>query len=170
MGGYVALEVVRAARERVTALALLDTSARPETPAQRERRRVLLALGRAEGLDPVLEALWPAEVAAVHRADGRLRARFDAMASRSGLAVFERQTSAITGRRDSRPHLPGLDLPALVLCGREDAITPLDGHEELAAALPSAELVVLDDCGHLSTWEQPAAVTTALRGWLRRAA
>ena len=168
MGGYVALQMVRTARSRVTALALLDTSARPETPAQLERRRVLLELGRAQGFGAVLDALWPLEVAPLHRGDERLRRRFDAMCSRSGPAVFERQVHAIIGRSDSRPDLPGLDLPTLVLCGREDAITPLDGHEEIASAVPGAALVVLDDCGHLSTWEQPSRVTAALQEWLAR--
>ena len=73
-------------------------------------------------------------------------------------------------RPDSRPDLPRVAVPALVLCGREDALTPLEVHEEMAAGLPGAELVVLDGCGHLSTWERPDEVTAALRGWLERVA
>lgn len=166
MGGYVALEVVRQARDRVLRLALLDTSARPEAPEQTARRRALLRLVDDEGLDAALEVLWPTEVAPGRREDPVLHDRFTAMCRRSGADVLRQQVEAVIGRADSRPDLPGLDLPLLVLCGRQDAITPLDGHEEIARLAPRARLVVLDDCGHLSTWEQPAAVDAALRAWL----
>jgi pimeloyl-ACP methyl ester carboxylesterase len=166
LGGYVVWEVLRRAPQRVTRLALLDTSARPETPAQTARRRELIALGDADGFPAVLDALWPAEVAAGRVDDVGLRRRFDAMCQRHGPDVFRRQQEAIVVRADSRPDLAGVRVPTLVLCGRDDAITPLDGHEEMAAGIPGAELVVLDDCGHLSTWERPEQVTAALRGWL----
>lgn len=168
LGGYVVWEVLRRAPERVTRLALLDTSARPETPAQTARRRELIALGDADGFPAVLDALWPAEVAAGRVDDAGLRRRFDAMCRRHGPDVFRRQQEAIIVRADSRPDLAGVRVPTLVLCGRDDAITPLDGHEEMATGIPGAELVVLDDCGHLSTWERPEQVTAALRGWLAR--
>lgn len=166
LGGYVVLEVLRQARSRVTRVALLDTSAHPERPEQTARRRALLALVDDEGLDAGLEVLWPTEVAPSRVADAALHDRFQAMCRRSGRDVLVRQVGAIVARADSRPDLPGLDLPLLVLCGRQDAITPLDDHEEMARLAPRARLVVLDDCGHLSTWEQPDAVTDELRRWL----
>ncbi len=168
LGGYVVLEVMRRAPERVEALALLDTSARPESPQQTARRLELLALAADHGFGALLDALWPLEVASSRLADAALRRRMDAMMLRTGPEVFARQTQAIIGRTDSRPHLDRIDCPTLVLCGREDRITPLDGHEEMAAAIPGAELVVLHDCGHLSTWERPEHVEVALRRWLAR--
>ena len=168
LGGYVALEVVRRAPERVDALALLDTSARPESPQQTARRRELLGLLADQGYDALLDSLWPYEVAPSRVGDPVLRRRMDEMMLRTGPEVFVRQTEAIIGRPDSRPHLAAIDGPTLVLCGRDDAITPLDGHEEMAAGIAGAELVVLDDCGHLSTWEQSAGVSAALQGWLAR--
>ncbi len=168
LGGYVVLEVVRQAPHRVEALALLDTSARPESPQQTARRLELLALAADHGFGALLDALWPLEVASSRLADAALRRRMDAMMLRTGPDVFARQTEAIIGRPDSRPHLDRIDCPTLVLCGREDRITPLDGHEEMAAGIPGAELVVLDDCGHLSTWERPEHVEAAMRGWLAR--
>ena len=166
LGGYVVLEVLRQARSRVTRVALLDTSARPESPEQTARRRALLQLVDDQGLDAGLEALWPTEVAPGRTTDVALHERFVAMCRRSGRDVLVRQVGAIMARPDSRPDLPGLDLPLLVLCGRQDAITPLDGHEEIARLAPRARLVVLDDCGHLSSWEQPDAVARELRRWL----
>lgn len=169
LGGYVVLEVLRQAPERVARVALLDTSARPEAPEQTVRRRALLALGESDGFGAVLDALWPVEVAPGRQDDAALRRRFDAMSLRVGWPAFRRQQEAIIGRSDSRPGLSGVRVPALVLCGRDDAITPLELSQEMATGLPDAELVVLDGCGHLSAWERPDEVTAALRAWLGRA-
>lgn len=166
MGGYVALEVLRRAAERVEALALLDTSARPDSPEQTSHRRDLVRTAQDRGLEPVLEQLWPLEVAPSHVDDAGLRTRFDAMGHHLGVDVFARQQEAIIGRADSRLRLPAVTVPTLVLCGRQDALTPVEVHEEMAAAVGGAQLVVLEDCGHLSTWEQPDAVTAHLRHWL----
>ena len=81
---------------------------------------------------------------------------------------FARQQEAIISRADSRPLLPAIACPALVLCGREDALTPVAIHEEMAGAIPGAHLVVVDGSGHLSPLERPAAVTAALAAWLDR--
>ena len=166
MGGYVAFEVRRRAPGRVAALALLDTSARPDTPEQTARRRRLVATAERDGLGAVLDELWPLVVAPSRQGDAALRATFDAMANRLGPEVFARQQEAIVGRPDSRGDLARIGVPTLVLCGRDDAITPLEVHEEVADAVPGAELVVVDGCGHLSTLERPDAVTAALRRWL----
>src|SRR3546814_576955 len=88
------------------------------------------------------------------------------MAERVGQAAFIRQQTAILGRPDSRAGLPSIACPTLVLCGRQDAITPLELSEETAAAIPGAELAVIEECGHLSTLERPAEVTDRLRRWL----
>ncbi len=88
------------------------------------------------------------------------------MCRRSGKHLLVRQTQAVIARADSRPALERLRLPVLVLCGRQDVIAPLSGHEEIVAVVLHARLVVLEDCGHLSTWEHPQAVTAELRRWL----
>jgi pimeloyl-ACP methyl ester carboxylesterase len=166
MGGYVALEVARRAPERLAGLALLDTSARPDTAEQTARRRALLETARDDGLDAALEALWPLVVAPSRVGDAALHRRFADMGRRLGPDVFARQEAAIIGRADTRPHLAALDVPTLVLCGRDDALTPVEVHVEMAAALPSARLVIEPHCGHLSTWEKRDVVTTQLRTWL----
>ena len=168
LGGYVVWEVLRQAPERGARVALLDTSARPDAPEQTARRRSLLALTEQSGLPAALDVLWQVMVAPARQDDHALRARFDAMALRLGEQAFRRQQEAIIARPDSRPGLGAVAVPALVLCGRDDAITPLDASEEMAAGVPGAELVVLDGCGHLSTWERPDEVTAALRTWLER--
>jgi len=166
MGGYVALEVMRQAPGRVERLALLDTSARADTPEQSQKRRDFIALaGRGRFLG-VTDALLPALIHPSRLDDAALVAAVKAMAKEIGKDAFVRQERAIMSRADSRPLLPRIVCPTLVLCGREDALTPLERHEEIAAAVPGARLEVLDDCGHLSALERPAAVNAALARWL----
>jgi len=89
-----------------------------------------------------------------------------AMAERVGKEAFLRQQRAIMARPDSRPLLPMITVPTMVICGRQDALTPLDRSEEMAAAIPAAKLAVIEECGHLSTMERPHAVTALMRLWL----
>lgn len=166
MGGYVALEILRQAPERVARLALLDTKARADTPAETQRRKDLLALaqrGRFKGVTP---RLLPLLIHADRLQETDLPAAVLAMADRVGAEAFLRQQTAIMGRPDSVASLARIACPTLVLCGRQDALTPLPSSEEMAAAIPGAALVVIEDCGHLATMERPEAVTAALRDWL----
>ena len=168
MGGYLAFEIVRRAPERVAALALLDTSARPDTPEAQDARRSAIAQS-ATDFDAVVDALLPRLVHPSRLADESVVATVRAMAARIGRADYVRQQEAIMGRADSRPTLAQIRCPTLVLCGREDALTPLALHEEMHAGIAAAELVVIERCGHLSTIERPDEVTAALRRWLAAA-
>ena len=166
MGGYVALEIMRQAPERVARLALLDTKARADTTPETQRRKDLLALaqrGRFKGVTP---RLLPLLIHAARQENSDLPAVVMAMADRVGAEAFLRQQTAIMGRPDSLATLPGIACPTLVLCGRQDALTPLSCSEEMAAGIPGADLVVIEDCGHLATMERPEEVTAALRAWL----
>jgi pimeloyl-ACP methyl ester carboxylesterase len=165
MGGYVAFEIMRRAPGRIARLALLDTSARPDTPEQTRRRRALLALsesGMFRGVTPRLlpQLLHPAHVA------GPLGAEVMAMAERVGRPAFHRQQRAIMARPDSRPDLARIAVPTLVAVGEADALTPPDLAEEMAAGIPGARLARIPHAGHLPPMEQPAAVTALLRAWL----
>jgi pimeloyl-ACP methyl ester carboxylesterase len=166
MGGYVALEIMRLAPERATKLALLDTSARTDTPEQAERRRGAIELAEGGGFDGVADRMLPNLVHPDRLTDPDLVSAIRAMARRLGKDGFLRKQRAIMGRIDSRPHLPRIACPTLVLCGREDASTPVALHEEMAALVPGARLEVVERCGHMSAMERPAEVTAALRRWL----
>jgi len=166
MGGYIALEVVRQAPERVARLALLDTSARADSPEQAQKRRDFIDLAERGRFLGVTDALLPLLLHPSHLGDASLVATVKAMAKTVGKEAFIRQERAIMGRPDSRPLLAQIRCPTLVACGRQDALTPLDRHEEIAAAVPGARLEVIADCGHLSTLEQPQAVNAALARWL----
>lgn len=167
MGGYVALEIMRRAPGRVEKLALLDTSARADDPARTAEREELLLLAQQGAFDAVVRRLLPALIHPDRLAGDR--ALCDAvvgMAHKVGPRVYLRQMKAIMGRPDSRDGLSEIRCPTLLLCGAEDARTPPAVHEEMAAAIPDARLVVVPHCGHLSTMERPDAVNIALKDWL----
>lgn len=169
MGGYVAFAMLRAAPECIARLALLDTSARADTDDQRTRRRVLLDLSRRGQFKGVTPRLLPYYLHPDCLAAPEPGGTVMAMAERLGPEVFLRQQHAIMHRPDSRDLLPRIAAPTLVICGREDAATPLDHSEEIAALIPGARLAVIEECGHLSPLERPQAVTVLLRLWLEGA-
>lgn len=166
MGGYIAFEVVRRAPDRVRKLALLDTVAGPDTPEKSAGRRSLMALAERGKFVGVSDSLIPLFIHPSRVADAALTAIIRTMARNIGRHAFLRQERAIIGRTDSRPFLKSIACPTVVLCGREDAITPLAAHQEMARAIPDAVLEIIEDCGHLSTLERPAEVNAALARWL----
>lgn len=165
MGGYVALEIMRQAPERVVALALLDTSARADTAEGSAGRRKLIQQS-ASDFDSVIATLLPKMVHPDHLDKDDSGKFFTRMARAVGKDVFIRQQNAIMHRIDSRASLALIRCPTLVLCGREDALTPVAVHEEIADGIPNARLVIVERCGHLSPIDQPAAVAHAMRDWL----
>jgi pimeloyl-ACP methyl ester carboxylesterase len=166
MGGYVAQEIMRQAPARVERLALLDTSARPDSPEQTARRRGLIDLAEKGEFRGVTPRLLPVFLHPGRLDDKELTEAVMAMAERVGKDAFLRQQRAIISRPDSRPSLAAIACPTLVLCGRQDQLTPLDLHQEIAAGVRGAQLVIIEECGHLSTMERPWEVSVALRQWL----
>jgi pimeloyl-ACP methyl ester carboxylesterase len=167
MGGYVALAIMAAMPGRVERLALLDTSARADTPEQSRRRRGLIELADRGEFKGVTPRLLPMLIHPARIHDEPLTSVVMAMAERTGKEAFLRQQRAIMGRPDRRPLLPKIHVPTLVLCGAEDALTPVELSRELASSIATGRLVVVPDCGHLSTLERPEPTNAALRRWLQ---
>jgi pimeloyl-ACP methyl ester carboxylesterase len=165
MGGYVALEILRQAPERVTKLALLNTNARPDSPESTENRRRLLALAERDFTE-VIKALLPKLMIEAHVKDPALAGIITSMALAVGKEAFRRQQEAIIGRIDSRPHLKAIRCPTLVIAGREDQLMPVEWLEELARGIPGARLHVIDNCGHMASMERPRAVIAELLEWV----
>jgi pimeloyl-ACP methyl ester carboxylesterase len=163
MGGRVALEVFRMAPDKVERLALLDTGIHPRAPAEQTKRGELIDLARTSGME-ALAARWLPPM--LHRNHYALLGPLTEMVKRSTPETFANQQRALLDRPDARAALSSIRCPTLVLCGREDAWSPVPQHEEIAAAIPGAHLVIVEDCGHMSTVEQPKAVTKALQAWL----
>jgi pimeloyl-ACP methyl ester carboxylesterase len=165
MGGYVALEMLRQAPERITRLALLDTNARADTPDKAAGRRdAIKAIGQGRYRD-VVEGMMPVLLHA-DRQGGPLTDLIRAMTGRIGPEVFARRHRAMLTRADSRDLLRAADLPVRVICGRHDAMSSLTEHEEMAALAPGGRWSIIEDCGHMSIIEQPHAVSALLRDWL----
>ncbi len=166
MGGYVAFEILRQAPSRITHLALLDTSARPDTAEQTAQRRAILRLAETGAFKGVTPRLLPRLVHPSRLNDPAVTEPIFAMAADVGLDGFRRQQIAIMNRPDNRPLLASVQVPTLVLCGRDDQLTPPDLSEEIATGIAGARLVLLERCGHVSPLEHPQAVTAALEAWL----
>jgi pimeloyl-ACP methyl ester carboxylesterase len=166
MGGYIALEIMRQAPERVQKLALLDTNARADTPEQTERRHRLIELAQASRFSEVPDLLFPVLVHRNRHGDAKLKEINRLMAQETGPEAFVRQQRAILQRADLRARLSAIKCSTLVLVGDGDELTPPALSEEIAAGIPGAQLVIVPDSGHLSTLEQPAAVTKLLVNWM----
>jgi len=167
MGGYIAFEIMRQAPARVARLALLDTGARADLAEQTKRRRDLMAMAKAGRYTEIPELAFPLYVHRNRHGDEVLKRIVCGMAEDTGLEAYLRQQQAILSRPDSRPGLAAIACPTLVLVGEGDEATPPDLAREIAAGIPGSRLVIIPDSGHLSTLEQPVAVTKALVEWLR---
>ena len=167
MGGYICFEILRQAPARVAKLALLDTSARADTPAASAMRREQMSLASAGRLDEVVEQQLPRLLHPLRRHDPHLRQINRVMAEEVGPEAFIRQQTAIMGRPDSRPLLATISCPTLVLVGEQDELTPPDRAVEIAHGIRGARLVTVPECAHLSTLERPREVTRALLDWLK---
>ncbi len=165
MGGYVALEVMRQAPARVTALALMNTHARPDSPESTENRRRLMALADRD-FEAVSLALLPKLMTAGHLEDPVLTGMIGSMALAVGKDAFKRQEEAIIGRIDSRPHLKDIRCRTLVVAARHDQLMPLEILKELADGIPGARLEIVEDSGHMAPIEQPERVLALVRDWV----
>jgi pimeloyl-ACP methyl ester carboxylesterase len=166
MGGYVAQEIMRQEPERVERLALIDTQARADTAEQVKTRKDLIriaSMGKFKGVTP---RLLPNLVHEDRLDDPSVRDVVLGMAERVGQAAFVRQQSAILGRKDGRGDLHAIRVPTVVLCGRQDILTPPTLHQEMVDSIPGARLVIVENSGHLAPLEQPVGVTAVLRYWL----
>jgi pimeloyl-ACP methyl ester carboxylesterase len=165
MGGYVAFEILRREPSRVLKLALFDTSARPDSLESTEKRNSLIKLAQSGKFKGVTPRLLPTLVHPDRVHDQSVAEPVLKMAERLGREAFVRQQKAIMGRADSRPALPHIKIPALVVAGRQDTLTPPEVVEEIAKGITGSKFVLIEDCGHLPPLERPQATTALLREW-----
>jgi pimeloyl-ACP methyl ester carboxylesterase len=168
MGGIIAMEVARQAPQRVKGLALLGTTARPETDDMRRLRADAITLFESGRMGDVLQANVPLAFAPANASNAALVNAYLEMIGRAGAQQLVRQNRAIMGRPDARAHLGALRCPVLVVCGESDQLTPPECSREIAALVPHSELIMLPQCGHMLTMEDPVAVNALLAGWLFR--
>jgi pimeloyl-ACP methyl ester carboxylesterase len=169
MGGMIALEAAYQARHeagRIVALAVLGSTARPDTPELVALRTQACALYASGRMDEVLRANLPFAFDPANTQEGTLVERYLTMIRQAGADALIRQNRAVMARSDARPRLPAIDVPALVVCGAADLLTPPEHAREMATLLPRARLEILERCGHMLMLEQPARVGALLHDWL----
>jgi len=147
MGGMVAMEVMRRASERITRIAMIDTSAQADTPEAAAGREPQIIAARSGRFDDVLQ----------HEMN---------MGHGMGPEVYVKQARALQRRKDQQATLRQIKQPAVVLCGRFNGQYPLKRQEFMTEMIPYGHLEVIEQGGYLSTIESPAAVTDALRRWM----
>lgn len=170
MGARVALEIVRMAPKRVSRLALLDTGTHTVREGESDKRKKLVDLAYKRGMRELAAAWLPGMVDERRLKDRRLMESLEAMVQRFTPEEYERQVGALLSRPNAAAHLAEITCPVLLGVGRNDRWSPLAQHTEIAAQIPQAELVIFEDCGHMSPIEAPEAVTRALSHWLRNSA
>jgi pimeloyl-ACP methyl ester carboxylesterase len=168
MGGMIAMEAARQAPGRIAALALLGTTARPETPEMRQLREAAIELFAQDRLREVIEPNVGFAFHPEHAGNKALVQPYLEFVLRAGAAQLIRQNRAVIERPDARDHLPRLRCATLVMCGDADQLTPPENSREIARLVPGAELVIVPRCGHMLTMEQPRQVNAALLAWLGR--
>jgi pimeloyl-ACP methyl ester carboxylesterase len=166
MGGMLALEMARQAPQRVQGIALLGSTARPDTPelvALRSQACELFAAGR---MDEVLRANVLFAFHPLHARNKALVEAYLAMIRRAGAQQLIRQNRAVMAREDLRPHLQHIACPVVVLCGEADSLTTPAHAREMAGLLPQARLELVPGAGHMLTLEEPVRVNALLQAWL----
>ncbi len=166
MGARVAMEMAHLAPERIEKLALIDTGVDSRREGEEAKRQVLVDLAYAEGMGTLAERWLPPMLHVDRVEDQALLAPLKEMVMRATPEQHQRQIQALLNRPDLRPRLPDIACPTLVMVGRQDRWSPLAQHEEMAALIPKAELVVIEDSGHMTLLEQPEQVSHALLRWL----
>ena len=171
MGGRVALEVARLAPQRLRKLVLMDTgldaiSSDPALATQEKNKRLaLLDTARAQGMRAMGE-VWARGMVLPSHLNLPVFEDILQMIERKTPDIFAAQINALLHRPDARAVFSGLSCPTLLVCGRDDAWSPLSRHEQMHQIRPSSELVVIENSGHMTTMEQAESVTTALQQWL----
>jgi pimeloyl-ACP methyl ester carboxylesterase len=164
MGGYVALAYIAKYASDLRGLVLVDTKAEGDNPPQLEGRAKMIELVRREGSKAVAQQMLPKLVAedVPHTRPAIARALREMMEPCPPKTV-EHALVAMRDRPDRSSQLPAIRVPALIIVGDADAITPVAVAESMQKQIPNATLVVVRGAGHMSPMEQPAQVNQAIR-------
>ena len=168
MGGVVAMEMLRRAPDRITRIAFVGSNSLAETPQSATDYEPAIIKLRSGQLDEAVQTLLKPEHLATGKGRAAVAAEILEMARDMGPEAIVKQIRAFQRRRDYQAVLRRCKVPALVLCGDQDASMPVKRHSLMAELLPYAELAVIKGAGRLPTLEQPSKTNEALHGWLRQ--
>jgi 3-oxoadipate enol-lactonase len=158
LGGYVAFEVWRTARDRVAGLVLANTRAVSDAPEGAEGRRALAARLRSEGNILVDE---PPPLLSEHASED-LRTRVRGWIADQPVEAIASAAVGMAERPDSTPDLATIDVPTLAITSTGDRLIPPAITAEMAGQIPGARLQTIEGAGHLSNVEGSDAFSEAL--------
>lgn len=171
MGGYVALDVLKKANGRVKKVIFCNTSARADTPEKTAQRMAEVAAGiDAYTANRADDAHYKTFLSHKSFEDKALVKKLRAISARVGYDCFKNHQLACGGRADSVAFLSGIDIPALIIGGMEDSVTPPECQAEMNDKIPHAQLIMLPDAGHIAHMEAPDTVTAAIDAFIRNGA
>jgi 3-oxoadipate enol-lactonase len=167
MGGYVAFAFWRRYPAQVQGLILADTRAEPDSSAARAGRDAAMDRVQQIGAAAYADDMLPRLLAPASQADLKIVGATRKMMAEQPVQGIVGALGGLRDRADSRPTLPTIAVPTLVIAGEADVITPPAEAQAMAAAIPGARLVVIPKAGHLSPLENPRAFNAAVRAFLR---
>jgi len=163
MGGFVAREIALRYPDRVTALVLIGTSARGDSPEKSRRKRDLAQLTRRSVFRGISRLACKSSLHPNRKNDETLLGRIKAMAMRVGKGAFVRQIGLL--RHDSHEYLKDVSCVTLVIAAGQDQLRSIVESEELVVGIPDSELVIIEDCGHMVPMEQPDQLVKTIIEW-----
>jgi 3-oxoadipate enol-lactonase len=167
MGGYIAFEMLRAYRERITGLILVATRAEADSMEARKARDHAAGLARERGAVAIAESMLPRVLAPASSQSPATVSRVRSILSNAPVPGIVGALSAMRERADSTALLPTLTgLPTLILAGESDQLIPLSDATRMHDAIPNSLLRVIPNAGHLPPVEQPAVTTQVLQEFL----
>jgi pimeloyl-ACP methyl ester carboxylesterase len=168
MGGRVALEVIREAPNRITGLALLNTSVQAVRDGEAQSRARLLRIAYERGMSALAAEWLPPMMGSDASRTAELLPRMTAMIARWSPDLYAAQISAMLHRPDALSVLATVAVPTLLVSGSDDAWSPVSQHEGIRRRIPHATLFEIHGAGHMAPIERPEPVAVALREWLLR--
>jgi pimeloyl-ACP methyl ester carboxylesterase len=165
-GGYVALAIAARAGNRIERLALIATGSNADSPEANAGRLRLTQLAESGAYDTIDDKMTRFLLHPDRHEDGAIHAKRSRMSKTYGAPRFIAHQRAAMARPARDAVLASIRVPTLIAVGREDRVTPLAQHEEMARRVPAADLVVFERCGHLVPLEAPVELAGALKKWM----
>lgn len=168
MGGYVAFDFTHLFPERVRGLILAGTRAPADNEEEKQARFQQVEQMRTSGMDEIARSTLPKLLARrTFHEKPEVVARVREMilnANPQGAAAAQRGMAA---RRDYSDDLAGINLPTLVIVGREDPIRPVADAKFMHERIRDSRLEIIEDAAHMTNMEQPEAFNKAVLGFLQ---
>ncbi len=161
MGGWLCLEVFRAAPDRITKLCLLNTTARIDPEGKKRRRQEMVRQTEKGEFQQVVKGLVENLVF-----NPLMKSSVEKMFLAAGEETFINQERAMLTRGECESVLSTIDCPTLIIHAMQDRLFSLGEHKELAKQIPQGKVAIIEDSGHMSPMEMPQAVSALLRFWL----